>query len=129
MDKAWINGLACEDESNTAYLFMKCTDTFEDMAMLQGAQVQALVSCPNPKTCMTGPVKVWGNPTGYAPKSQACMAAHHSGKLKKSLAGYVVSVFNSGKTTKFTGSEANEILSSSIEFPNSVNRFQINTFD
>lgn len=111
MEKSHIVGVACQEDPDLPMMNISCNDKFKDLTWIQPYGVSVMGFCPPPSECGEEPY-VEGQNTGYSAESQVCRAAKHSGLLKKSGAGFVISLNKgSSKFKSFTGSAKNDVTS------------------
>lgn len=128
MDKAKVVAMACEDEHKLRFLNLSCSDKFQDVNQIHASFSAVMARCPPPHHCDTSGVV--GDNTGYAPESPICASAVHSGKLKKTKAGQLLTLINGYvEKVEFKGSEKNGITSTGIKVKNPVPKFQLDTFE
>lgn len=129
MEKAKIMGVACQEDPDLPVLSVSCNDKFKDLMWIQPFGVSVMAFCPPPSECGEEPV-VEGQNTGYSPDSQVCRAAKHSGMLKKSGAGFVVSLNRGSERYKnFTGSAKNEVTSQTKKYKDERATYQVDALD
>jgi hypothetical protein len=134
MAQTQITALACEDDSGVKLIQLSCFEKFIDIQGIDKA-LQMLGICPSPESCdklkndkknkKLGKPEVYGDAKGYAPDSTICLSAKHSGNMKETGAGYLISIVRANEGQRFAGSYSNGVNSKTTKYTVPVTKYQI----